>query len=67
MWNELLKEMLELVDEIFDSYMYMYDQFPFMLEVTTDVDPRTSTEDTVIPHVSLLGLDGIILEPVCRC
>ena len=63
MWNELLKEMLDLVNEIIHSY----DQFPFTLEVTTDLDPRTSTEDTAIPHVRLLGLDGIMLEPVCRC
>ena len=62
MWNELLEEMLDFVNEIIDSY----DQ-SFTLEVTTDVDPRTSTEDTAIPHVSLLGLAGIILEPVCRC
>ena len=54
MWNELLNVMLDL------------QLVPFTLEVTTDVGPRTSTEDTVIPHVSLLGLDGI-LEAVCRC
>ena len=54
MWNELLVKMLDFFNEIINSY-------------STDVDPRTSTEDTAIPHVSLLGLDGIILEPVCRC
>ena len=63
MWNELLEEMLDFVNEIIGSY----DQFPFTFKVSTDVDPRTSTEDTAIPHVSLLGLDGIILEPVCQC
>ena len=63
MWDELLEEMLDFVNEIIDCY----DQFAFTLEVTTDFGPRTSTEDTAILHVSLLGLDGIILEPVCRC
>ena len=59
MWDELLNELLNV--------MLVLQLVPFTLEVTTDVDPRTSTEDTAIPHVSLLGLDGIILEPVCRC
>ena len=49
MWNELLEEMLELVNEIIDTC----DQ-SCTLQVATDVGPRTSTEDTAIPHVSLL-------------
>ena len=62
MWNELLNELLnDLQLVVFDSL-----QAPFTREVTPDVDRRTSTEDTAIPHVSLLGLDGI-WEPVCRC
>ena len=65
MWNELLNELLNVTLDL-QLVGVNYDQFAFTLEVTTDVDPRTSTEDTAIPHVSLLGLDGI-LEPVCRC
>ena len=65
MWNELLDELLNVMLDL-QLFGISYDQFPFTLEVTAEVDPRTSSEDTAIPHVSLLGLDGT-LEPVCRC
>ena len=50
MWNELLEEMLDLL-----LVGINYDQFPFTLEVTAEVDPRTCSEDTAIPQeVSVL-------------
>ena len=54
MWNELLNELLV---EVLDLQLLCvnYDQFPFTLEVTAEVDPLTCSEDTAIPQeVSVL-------------
>ena len=45
-WNELLEEMLDFIEEIIE---YNY-QFAFTLEVTTEVDPLTFSKDTAIPQ-----------------
>ena len=53
MWNELLEEIRE---EILDLQLVdSYNQFTFTLEVTTEVDPLTFSEDTATPQkVSLI-------------
>ena len=47
MWNELLNELLNVM---LDLVGVNYDQFPFTLEVTAEVDPLTCSEDTAIPQ-----------------
>ena len=49
MWNELLEELL-YVTLVLQLVSVNYDQFPFTLEVKTEVDPLTCSEITAIPQ-----------------